>query len=428
MLSTCLSLIAFMALVTAQETNEFIQVSAPTKHEFTIHNVSDINLQVDISGIPQPFELTKKTSKRLSNSGKIKPSVQVFYLIKDFKEDTSRIAQDIRSRLAFSDMWSEIIKYTNDLEWGEAEKILQQYALSPNTISLFKEIRNRDAMCKASYGTKNEWSPQFTRFSIKSEVNIKQGVAPMGALLVGFPVRRQGLNDFWGKKSSRGAHEFIFNGRLFVDKRLGQKSTTFFNAYWFVGRERISYGLQNSDGQNFFVGEDYVSTDASGFFPLTTTEKVNLTQKRWSAGAFLRWSFFPKIYFDVGAGYYVLQNIELEFDNRETEDGIVQHLGSSNELERNKFKKIATLDNPYFGLIRIGLIPIKGKTKKSVLSSMGGYDFALSCKISPPRNITANDDFHLYTQEAGQFVTVPLSADAEEKIDLQFNFSIGFTF
>lgn len=431
-ISAWLFVLASTTFLSAQGQNDLLQILAQTKHEFTIYNKSAVDLEVRVVGLQEVLKIPKSTGQKVSTTTKIKSSglVKARYLKHDFEADTNRLAQQIRSQLPFPDMWSEIQGYITGLNWTATLGVFQQYALRQNIIDNYAEIKRLEAMYKASSGVEqNEWSPQFQEFSIKPIIKIKQGVAPYGAFLVSFPVRRQDLNEYWGKKSSRGPHEFILNGRLFTDKRLGKESMTFFNAYWFIARERISYGLRNEDNRSFFVGSDYVSTDASGFVPLASTDKINLTQKRWSAGGFLRWSFFPKTYFDLGAGYYALQNIEIEFDNRAPDEGnAIQHLSSPNELRDNKFKKVATLDNPYFGLIRIGIIPAKKKTKGSVLSVMGGYDIALSCKISPGRSITTNDNFHLYTQEAGQFVTVPLSAGEEEKIDLQFNLSIGFTF
>ncbi len=426
-----LTLLTLPFLSMAQK--KLISVSAPTKYELRITNMSDCNLEIMGTTLKSPIILKKHKTTYVPYKSAYKRNAkfQLRYADQEFRQDVETLETKIRERLPFPDMWEDIAFYIEGEDWETTVYILKQFGLVGKTVDLYKSLKEKKSIYQASTNeADNEWSTAFESFSFKQFVPNKLGsISPYLGVDYSWMLKRQGLNSFWTEESSRVIQDWTVNFKLPGEKRLGS-SKQFLSLYGFAKWDRLSYGLTSINNNTFWVDSTYVAQAFEGYYQLRNISRVNLNIRQGSVGGFARLHFYPRILLDAGAGFAIYQDVELEFDQREDSDGIVvQHLPSPFALVDDKFKNVADVNNRLYGTAKLTYIYNENRVSKG-LEHIYGLTFFVSCRISPPMTITPNDNWglHYINPNLSELRTPSLQPEREQGIDIQWRIGAGMAF
>lgn len=424
---SCSLVVWVLCCIQAQVQNP-LSFRAINQHQFSVTNQEIVPLNVKISGYGQELLLKPGAVANVRTTREVLKAneVKVSFSLESYREERAALEARIKPKLPYIEVWSEIEELSQGREWPEIQLVLKEYVLSEEVIGLYRQLYKVDQLYAASRGlTSNEFSSYFEPFPIRPFISSSHRVTPRGHLEYGFLLLKSPLNEFWGKKSSRWSHAVTLSVMILNEKSLDESLTKFLSVYGFAGWGRVSFGLDAISSQAYYVGADYVKFQGQGFFPLQTTDNINLNFSKASAGAFGRfYNSKSGIFFDLGLGYDALVQSTLQFDSRnqkDTEKGII-HLAPPNELTGKKYPKVADSDvglgNRAFAMGKAGF------TRPG-----GGFSLSVSGTVSPPANWLANEDYQLYyVQDSQGIELVPMDGGEEQNLEFQLRIHVGLSF
>ena len=404
-----------------------IELSSKTRYEFTIKNLSEATLSIALA--KKYINLQANESKIVANSKAIKmaPYLHISYPKSNFRIDTLTVNKTIRKNLESQDMWAEIQEFIQGLSWKEQEVILKEYALSSQVVKLYKKSYDFNEMYNASSKKKkNKWLASFRKIPIDDYVNVKHGITPKTVLTIGFPISRKNINNFFEKKASKISFDAHFAIRMLKDIRMGKKSTSFLSFFAFANYERLGYRYQATENSSVLVAGRYLNSNPDNLVVLQNQDGINVFDKTLSTGAYLKLLGKNGLFLDLGFGYDLTNNIQLEFI---LADDANPYFKNGDRFESNKISNIGEKTNPIHGILRIGSIDTSKHNSKE-LNRLGGLIYAFSLKFFTSRQFFPTDNYQLFTESPviTEPQLIPLSKEKNSRFEMQLNFNIGFTF
>ncbi|MFK7906663.1 MAG: hypothetical protein AB8B69_16145 [Chitinophagales bacterium] len=413
-----------------------VKITPITNYEFEIKNVSGYPIEVHIDEHIS-YRLLPDGWKRIDKKEITKTSVmRLKYTLTDAVTVNNEIIRQMAERKGLD--WSKDV--VNEF-WGalqkEEEVRLRDIAIyySENTPletwleeeleMVERDLRTNAELLAASNGKQNRFFSNFEPISIYSLTVSKEILTPLVNVIWDFPLKKQSLGDFWDRKSSNMTTEIQLSVGLPSEWRWG-KSQTFSTFHGFLSIYRPAYSLLPEDDY-FYVGDSYVRNASSDVVELQTGDFINLNLNHLSGGIFIRTLFYPKFFFDIGAGYYFHHSARLHFDTTD-EDGInVGHLPSGLQFEKVKTKNIADVEmKKMYGMLRLGWNITKTEYKEPVK----GFYLVGTVRTFYEPTVVDNDAYEFYYLSDNDLFYVPLSDDSlggetKDKMRLMWKLGIG---
>ncbi len=397
-----------------------VKIIPLNKYEFEIGNGFGYPIEVHIDD-KISYRLLPGDWKKVDKKEITKTSVmQLKYTITDAVTVNSEIIRKMAERKGLD--WARDV--VNEF-WGKLQKeegarlrdIAISYSgntpletwLEEELEMVEQDLRTNAELLAASNGKQNRFSSNFEPISIYSLTKSKKVLTPLVNVIWDFPLKKQGLGDFWGRKSSNMTTDIQFSMGFRPELRWG-KSRTFTTFHGFVSIYRPAYGLL-PENDFFYVADSYVKDAPSDVVELLTGDYINLNLNHLSGGVFIRTLFHPKFFFDIGVGYNFAHSVRLHFDPTDENGENIFHLPGELEFERKKTKGIADIEmKKWYGLLRVGWQP----TKTNYREPAKGFYIVGTIRTFYEPVLTANEEYEFYYLADNELFYVPLSDDSLE--------------
>ena len=383
-----------------------VEVTPITRYTFEVRSVSDYPIEVHIDDsisfrlLPFPWE---RSWKRLDKSQVTKASVmQLQYT----QTDAMMVNNDIIRRLAeyqnlawaqnvVNDFWGKLLSGTevslSEIAVSKVDSATTIQTWLKEKLDLFEQdLRINADLLAASNGVENQFRSNFDVVPIYDFTVDKTVLTPLVNIIWDFPISKQDLGAFWGKRSTNTTSELQVSVGLKPELRWG-KGNMFSSIHGFFSIYRPSYGLLPEE-DIFFVGDSYVEESRYNVVELLTGDFINLNVNQLSGGVIIRTLFYPKFFFDIGGGYTFHQSTRLHFDPEDEEGNEIFHLPDGVFFERQKTKNIADVElRRLYGLLRVGW----NLSAKNDLSSAKGFYLTGTIKTFYEPTIIENEGLRI---------------------------------
>lgn len=428
----------FFCSSTVKAQTGLVEIHALSPYDFEINNVSGFPVEVHIDDSIN-YRLLPYMSESIDKLSIKKSSVMQ---LKYTQSDAMMVNNDIiRKMAAYKDGdWAKtvVLEFWGSLLNGEnptLKDVAVQY-MGEDTLGrklefdlIEQDIRVNADLLAASNGVQNRFSPNFEPVSIHSFTKSKSSVTPLVNVIWDFPFRKKQLSDFWDRSSTNMTSEIQLSVGLRPELRWG-KSRIFSSLHGFAAIYRPSYGLIPAE-DDFYVADVYVQAPWSNFVQLQTGDYINLNLNHISGGLFIRTLFYPKIFVDIGGGYYFHHSARLHFDPEDGEGIEIGHLPDGLEFVKQKTKNIAEVEmKKWYGMLRVGY-QLSGVSRKEPVK---GFYLTATVKTSYQPTVIANDVYEFYYIDYttgtgnGDLELVPISDlpfEENSKMSLLWKFGVG---